>query len=273
MDGISDQNPLPAAVAQAWRPAIRYQRFVVPYDVMRHPASRLRRQFEAWYAQIPPGVLPVVSLWFPEGCWPSGCPAPSAAEYAAGLRELLRTHPLVAVVEAWNEPNGAGEVAPQLARSYYDAATAACAVACTVLAGSLVDTPDAGGYLDRYGVPAGAQWAVHPYVAVERRDTRGLDEVARRLPPGAALWFTEIGAYRCDAGGRVLGSVAQEAQARFLVSGLLAAYRPAHTFYYEVMDAAGRDPALDCPDTALYAADGTARPAAGAVTAALHRYW
>ncbi len=290
IDGISDQS-VPywdgayatsafarTTFAQRWEPALRYERFVVPYDVTRFPGSRLYRAFADWYAHdIPAGVLPMVALWYGEDCWtkpgfPAACRAPAAGDYAAALAQLLHEFPWIRVLEAWNEPNGAGELAgePARAAAYYDVAAAACA--CTVVAADLVDTPGAGAYAGAYRAaltqPAAA-WGVHPYLATAYGEEAGLDAMMAQLPAGTRPWFTEVGAYQCDAHGDELGVAAQTAQARRLVDVLLPRYDPAHTVYYELMYGGNRDPASDCPDTALYGARDEPRPAASLVLGGL----
>jgi hypothetical protein len=93
------------------------------------------------------------------------------------------------------------------------------------------------------------------------------------LPDPAAdhIWFTEVGAYYCEA-GRTYGEKSQAEQARFLVDDLIPEFQPTHVFYYELTWRYDEPPACNSEqdDTALYAtkrSNGSllARSAAGVI--------
>jgi hypothetical protein len=101
-------------------------------------------------------------------------------------------------------------------------------------------------------------WGIHPYHAVKYMTDSTVTSFRDALPNPATddIWFTEVGAYYCEA-GNTYGEQAQAEQARFLVDDLMPELQPTHVFYYEL--ASGRDetPACDSQqdDTALYATD------------------
>jgi hypothetical protein len=99
-------------------------------------------------------------------------------------------------------------------------------------------------------------WGIHPYHAVKYMTDSTVARFREALPDpaGDRIWFTEVGAYYCEA-GRTYGEESQDEQARFLAHDLIPEFQPTHVFYYELAWRYGEPPTCDSQkdDTALYA--------------------
>ena len=264
---------------------IKLARYVVQWDVMLgagYPEELAN--LSEWYAHaVALGLTPDVAL---ENYNCTDCSAPrSVSEYTAALEALLGAFPAIEVLEAWNEPNNihyTSRLAPAQAAGLMNAADALCASHhCTAIAGDLLDSePTMVEYereYERYLMPPDPRdWGVHPYRAVKHMTDTTVRAFENALPDPTndRIWFTEVGAYYCEA-GRTYGAQSQAEQARFLVGDLIPEFQPTHVFYYELAWRYDEPPACDSEqdDTALYAkssADGPllARSAASIVFAA-----
>ncbi len=289
VDGISDQSlpawdgsfqssPLSSLLASSLAAAppsqITIARYVVQWDVESEPthggapAGDYRERFEAWLADVGAvGLTPVVALTSYTGDRPR-----SLSEYRLALSALLQDAQAqggaIPWIEPWNEPNGQGREPPLVAAELADAAAEVCdqLESCSVIAGDVQDSDGAAAYERAY--QAGltftpAAWGVHPYVAVKRHDDANLLAWRASLPAGAPVWFTEVGAYYCEA-GEVSGLARQAGDAEY-VTRLIAAVEPVHVFYYGLLYAdreAAPCTAGGGDDVELFDADGAPRPAA-----------
>jgi hypothetical protein len=279
VDGISDQS-LPS-----WDPSfagaysagffhdawvsglsshIALARYVVQWNVMFDAHPYYLSQLEAWYRDVLAiGLTPDLSLAAYDGVTPS-----SSTEYHAALGALLDRFPATAYVEAWDEPNLQPGLSADTAAGYTLIARSLCQPrACTVIAGNLLDSASMTAYEREYEralYPASlADWGIHPYLAVKTRDASTVMEFKSALPhagAGERVWFTEVGAYRCEGGSRpeLRGERAQALDAAWLVNRLMPAAQPVHVFYYEFLFKDRRPPPCDRSDsdTALYAPAG-----------------
>jgi hypothetical protein len=283
VDGISDQTLFfDASSLGSPPPHIKLARYVVQWDAMRgagypEELANLRN----WYDDVVELQLtPELAL---ENYDCGGCAAPQrTAEYTAELQALFRSFPAIKAVEAWNEPNNShysSYLAPAVAAHLMNAAYAFCeAHDCTAIAADLLDSePNMVEYEKAYERDLQPRdpgnWGMHPYHAVKYMTDSTVTRFRDALPDPAVdrIWFTEIGAYYCEA-GRTYGEESQDEQARFLVHDLIPELQPAHVFYYELAGRYGEPPACDSEqdDTALYAATRPhgpllARSAAGVV--------
>jgi hypothetical protein len=195
--------------------------------------------------------------------------------YAASVGEPVRD------LEAWNEPNNLGVQHPTAARAaeFMNAATSICAGRCTAIAGDFLDSEylrqNANGenagltyqrrYTEHLDPRSPAIWGFHPYAAVKYEELRhGQESTITRfeshLPAGgAAVWFTEVGAYYCERGGRYPAGGQAEKEARqrknaeYLNELINRYYTVAHVFYYELSNGYGLE--TNCArtsDTSLY---------------------
>ena len=265
MDGISDQG-LTSWAENLLSQNIKLARYVVQWNVMQgagYPEELANLQ--RWYDQtVALQLTPELAL---DSYNCSGCSAPRvSAEYTMALEALYRSFPDIQVLEAWNEPNNShysSYVPPAAAAHFMNASYAFCELhSCSAIAGDLLDSePNMVAYERSYErdlTPADpSNWAIHPYHAVKYMTDSTVTSFRDALPSPATdhIWFTEVGAYYCEA-GKTYGEDSQANQARFLVDKLIPEFQPAHVFYYEL--AAGHDEPPACnseqDDTALYAA-------------------
>jgi hypothetical protein len=276
VDGISDQS-LPAwdgsfsgsyfagyfrAVwAGGLSSHITLARYVVQWNVMSGYYPQYRAELDAWYADVLSiGLTPDVSLASYDGVMPV-----SIAEYKARLEELLDRFTGIRYVEAWDEPNDTADLDAVTAAAYTNSASSLCrARGCTTIAGNFLDSqPNLVAYEREYEralQPASlSNWGIHPYAAVKTRSAATVFAFRASLPGGGTgmrIWFTEVGAYRCEGtGGHELrGEREQALDASWLVNRLMPAIEPAHVFYYEFLFKDRRPPPCggSDSDTALY---------------------
>jgi hypothetical protein len=277
VDGISDQS-LPywdgsfaagsfaGSFRDAWTAAlsahIALARYVVQWNVMSGDAyPNYLAQLESWYRDVLNlGLTPEVSLAAYDGTLPSSYP-----EYRAALRALLERFPATSYVEAWDEPNDTPGLSADTAALYTNTAQSLCRDrGCTVIAGNFLDSASMTAYEREYvralQPTSIANWGVHPYLAVKTRNAATVLDFRSDLPDAGArerIWFTEVGAYRCEGGARpeLLGERTQALDASWLVNRLMPAVQPVHVFYYEFLFKDRRPPPCDRSDsdTALYA--------------------
>jgi hypothetical protein len=248
---------------------VKLARYVVQWDVMEgagYPEEEANLQ--RWYGHaVQLGLVPELAV---DNYNCEGCTAPQAtSEYTGALESLLGAFPGIQVVEAWNEPNNAhytSYLEPSMAAKLMNAAYAVCARrGCTAIAGDFLDSePNLVAYereYERYLTPADpGNWGIHPYHAVKYETNSTVSAFRSALPEPATdrIWFTEVGAYYCEA-GTTYGERPQAEQARFLVDDLIPDFHPTHVFYYELAWHYDEPPPCGSgqDDTALYAAGTT----------------
>jgi hypothetical protein len=260
---------------------ISLARYVVQWNVMSGDAyPNYLAQLESWYRDVLTlDLTPEVSLAAYDGVLPGSDP-----EYRAALQALLDRFPATSYVEAWDEPNDTPGLFAGTAARYTLIAQSLCrARGCTVIAGNFLDSPSMTAYEREYARalhPAGfADWGIHPYLAVKARNASTVLDFRSNLPHAGAderVWFTEVGAYRCEGGARpeVLGERTQALDASWLVNRLMPDVQPVHVFYYEFLFKDHRPPPCDRSDsdTALYAPAGDRNAADVARAAASYIY-
>jgi hypothetical protein len=290
VDGISDQNlpfwdtapgtgwegnlaasPFAQYFHEVWATGshVKYARYVLQWNAKAGEYAA----FESWYSEVTQDLhlTPVLALYNFRRREEAN---PGETEYRTAIAEVLRAHPRIAAVEAWNEPNGNG-VSEAAAARYAQIAFDYCRTAgCIVLAGDFIDEPHSLEYARRYKQDLGAayrrsmkEWALHPYVAV---NGGGAQARAMRssVLAGDDLWITEIGAYYCEQPeaepAQQVGEEQQRARADYLVDRVIPALRPVHVFYYEVLykHLTLTPCARGQSDTALYNPDDQTRKAA-----------
>jgi hypothetical protein len=162
----------------------------------------------------------------------------------------------LANLQRWYDQALALQLTPELALDNYNCD------GCSAIAGDLLDSePNMVTYersYERELTPADpGNWAIHPYHAVKYMTDSTVTSFRNALPSPATdhIWFTEVGAYYCEA-GRTYGERSQASEAQFLVDKLIPEFQPAHVFYYELATGPDEPPACDSEqdDTALYAA-------------------
>ncbi len=296
VDGISDQS-LPswdrsfagaysagffhdAWVADGLSSHITLARYVLQWNVMSGAYPNYLAQLEAWYRDVLAlGLTPDISLAAYDGVLPGSYP-----EYQAALLALLDRFPATSYVEAWDEPNDTPGLSAGTAARYTLVAQSLCrSRGCTVIAGNFLDSASMTAYEREYAralQPASlTNWGVHPYLAVKTHQDSTVLAFRSNLPDagaGARIWFTEVGAYRCEGGARpvLFGERAQARDASWLVNRLMPEIQPAHVFYYEFLFKDRRPPPCDRldSDTALYVPGGDRAGADVARAAASYIY-
>jgi hypothetical protein len=302
VDGISDQHfgswagtfseasgftaPFPSFFADSWVGSppshIKLSRYIVQWDVMRSVGyGGELTNLEAWYSHtLALGLTPDLAL-ANYNC--TGCVAPEKTEYYT--RELEALHsafPGVSVFEAWNEPNHTGSfyVSPVAAAHFTNAAYSFCAShGCTAIAGDFLDSEsNLVKYEEEYESNLSPRdpvnWGIHPYANVKyEAESHTVEHFKAKLPNPStdSIWFTEVGAYNCEA-GELRGVEKQEKSAKYLVNHLIPEFNPVHVFYYQAAWPYDERPpcSSETLDTALYAAQSTnglvlARPAASVI--------
>jgi hypothetical protein len=301
VDGISDQHletwagtftelgftaPITSFFANSWVGSppshIKLARYVVQWDVMRgigYPEEFTHLQ--NWYNEATAlGLTPDLTM-ANYGC--SGCAAPEKPEYyTRELEALHSSFPAISVFEAWNEPNFSGSfhVTATKAAELMNADYAFCAGhGCTAVAGDFLDSEsNMVEYETQYKKGLTPKdpgvWGIHPYANTKyEAESHTVEAFRNDLPNPStdAIWFTEVGAYRCEL-GTARSTALQEQNARYLTEHLIPAFHPVHVFYYQAVWPEDLHPPCTSTtvDTALYAAEATlgpvlARPAAKAI--------
>jgi hypothetical protein len=259
---------------------ISVARYVVQWNVMSGAYPNYLEQLESWYRDVLAlGLTPEISLAAYDGVLPGSYP-----EYRAALQALLGRFPATSYVEAWDEPNDTPGLPAATAARYTLIARSLCRDRdCTVIAGNFLDSASMTAYEREYAralYPESlTNWGIHPYLAVKERDAATVLAFRSNLPDAGAgerIWFTEVGAYRCEGGARpeLLGERAQARDASWLVNRLMPEIQPAHVFYYEFLFKDHRPPPCDRSDsdTALYVPAGDRSAADVARAAASYIY-
>jgi hypothetical protein len=248
---------------------ISFARYVVQWNVASGGYSRYLEEFEAWLGDVASiGLKPEIALTSYDGLLPG-----SPGEYQTGLMRILDRASVLGVpirwLEAWNEPNGQGNVSARSAAGFTNAASATCGggSGCTVIAGDFEDSPGVAAYEREYIAnlhPVPSDWGVHPYYSVEEESEAPFENVREHLPNGGEgdrIWLTEVAARRCsDFAGRLVenGDAGQASRASWLVRGLMRDVKPEHVFYYEVLLREHREPSCraEGSDSALFLPSG-----------------
>lgn len=243
---------------------ISLARYVVQWNVMSGAYPNYLEQLESWYRDVLTlGLTPEISLAAYDGVLPGSYP-----EYRAALQALLDRFPATSYVEAWDEPNDTLGLPAGTAARYTLIAQSLCRDrGCTVIAGNFLDSASMTAYEREYARALSPEsltnWGIHPYLAVKSRDAATVLAFRFNLPDagsGERIWFTEVGAYRCEGGAQpeFLGERAQARDASWLVNRLMPEIQPLHVFYYEFLFREHRPPPCDRSDsdTALYAPSG-----------------
>jgi hypothetical protein len=281
VDGISDQHlanwegGVSNLFANAWvgsPPAhIKLARYVVQWNVkVGGGYTNELANFRNWYERAGGlGLTREVALANYTGT------APSSATYQSELTSLLNEFMGIRIVEAWNEPNHRSThvnfyVSPAGAAHYMNSAYSVCqSHNCTAIAGDFHDKEEMPKYEEEYKAMLNpsdpGNWAIHPYGAVLSHSTAPVSEFVAKLPsPGTDhVWFTEIGAYYCQAGeSSPRGEAAQASDATWLVNTLIPqTANLEHVFYYEyAFEGTARINCSTSEDTELYAPPSTGQP-------------
>lgn len=121
---------------------------------------------------------------------------PSVAEYRRAFRAFRERYPRVTLYAAWNEPNNQSQPTdknPRRAAQYANVLKEECP-RCTLIAGDVLDEPDAPEWLTTYSrflKAKPAAWGIHDYSATNRFKARRLTDVMDVVR--GDVWLTETG--------------------------------------------------------------------------------
>jgi Glycosyl hydrolase catalytic core len=192
--GIGDQgagtfdNPLFTALH------VRRTRLVTTWDsVLTEPAT-----LDQWLtAARVSGLTPLVAFnHSKDDICAAPCRAPSAHSYRHALEVFHRRFPWVTELSPWNEANHGDQPTarrPELAARYFAIAHSVCR-GCTLVAADVLDSSNMVRWMRRFLRAARVRPSViglHNYSDVNRRRTRGTDELLRMTH--AQVWLTETG--------------------------------------------------------------------------------
>ncbi len=209
-DGGFDKSYFAALFDDTWVHGpgahISFARYVVQWNVMSGDYPRYLREFEAWLNDVGSiDLKPEIGLSSYDGSLPF-----SPREYRTELGRILsRASALgdpIRWLEAWNEPNGQGNVSATRAAGFTNAASNICedGDGCEVIAGDFEDSPDVAAYEREYIAnldPVPSNWGVHPYYSVQEESEAPYQNVREHLPnkgEGEQIWFTEVAARKCS---------------------------------------------------------------------------
>ncbi len=170
-------------------------RLVLPWDAARRDGSWNEWLRRAELQGFPVLVAPTIDK--PNRCDGGPCIAPSTAQYASALTELLDRYPGIEAVEAWNEPNHSSQPTagnPALAAAYFNAAATVCTGRCTAVAGNLLDAASMPTYLGAYRAALQSKpavWGIHDYYDATYFARGGLDQML--AVTDGPVWITEVG--------------------------------------------------------------------------------
>jgi hypothetical protein len=203
--GLSEQNPAMFDQPSWQQLKLKRVRYIVSWDYAKQPfehaevtgfmnAARAHKQ----------EVL--VTFNAHRGCFVNNkykkktkaCKAPSAKAYKAAVKGFRKQFPYAKVFAPWNEVNHVSQPTykkPKLAARYYKAMKSVCKK-CTVMAADVLDSSDVKTYLRKFQRATkskGRIWGLHNYKDVNRRQSKGVRNVAAVTK--GQIWLTETGGF------------------------------------------------------------------------------
>lgn len=256
--GMGDQDPGFFSKPLFARLGIEHARLIAAYDTV--DSSFDRDLADAWLrAASQAGIEPFVAFGHSrrEGRQRH---LPSVAEYRAAVRRFLRRYPAVRVYAAWNEPNNQSQPTdknPRRAAQFTNALRAECP-RCTIIAGDVLDEPDADEWLTTYAGALDAKpvaWGIHDYSATNRFDPKRLTDVMKVVD--GPIWLTETGGV-AKFGRAFPYDLQRQARVTAYVFELARRHPRIKRVYLYNWTGAAPDARFDA---GLTSPDGTARPA------------
>jgi hypothetical protein len=192
--GMGDQNPGFLSQPLFQQLGIEHARLIASYDTVDVPFDR--DLADAWLAAArQAGAEPFVAFGHSRRAGRQRH-LPSVAEYRREVRRFLRRYPAVRLYAAWNEPNNQSQPTdknPKRAAQYANALRQECPD-CTLIAGDVLDEPDAPQWLTTYSrflKTKPAAWGIHDYSATNRFEPQRLKRVMAAV--SGPVWLTETG--------------------------------------------------------------------------------
>jgi hypothetical protein len=192
--GMGDQNPGFFADPLFQRLGIEHARLIASYDTV--DVSFDRDLADAWLqAAAKARVEPFVAFGHSRKTGRQHH-LPSVAEYRDAVAKFRKRYPQVTLYAAWNEPNNQSQPTdknPRRAAQYANALKEECP-SCTLVAGDVLDEPDADQWLTTYAgalTAKPAAWGIHDYSATNRFEPQRLKNVMNVV--SGDVWLTETG--------------------------------------------------------------------------------
>lgn len=237
---------------------IKRVRVAVPYDDVTTGGARLAVQDAFFQAARAAGVDPLVSFY---RSYAKPDALPSRAKFAVAVRAFRKRYPWVRAYSVWSEPNFGVQPtsrSPERTAEFYEDLRRQCRGRCTVVAGDY--RLDAGSasrhWLARYQRAIGAGphiWGLSAFEDTARRSASLTRAFLRRTR--GPVWVDEVGAARSRGPG---ADERQRREMAYLVDRYARLSPRIKRIYIYSWRAV---PGARGFDSALLAADGTARPA------------
>src|SRR5215204_1654756 len=203
--GLSEQNPAMFDQPSWQQLKLKRVRYIASWDYAKQPFEHAEvRAFMNAARAHRQEVL--VTFNSHRGCFVNNkykkkskaCKAPSAKAYKAAVKGFRKQFPYAKTFEPWNEVNHVSQPTykkPKLAARYYKALKSVCKK-CTIMAADVLDSSDVRTYLRKFQRATkgkGRIWGLHNYKDVNRRQTKGIRNVASVTK--GQIWLTETGGF------------------------------------------------------------------------------
>jgi len=188
------------------------------------------------------------------------CRAPSTKAYKKAVKNFRKEFPFVKTFAPWNEVNHISQPTyrkPKLAAKYYKAMKSVCKK-CTVMAADVLDSSDVKTYLrsfQRATKGKGRIWGLHNYKDVNRRQSKGIRNVAAVTK--GQIWLTETGGFVQFKGSGFKRSLKRAAQRTKYMFSLAKKYKRVTRIYVYRWFGEPRSARFDA---GLVNPDGSSRP-------------
>ena len=188
------------------------------------------------------------------------CRAPSTKAYKKAVKNFRKEFPFVKTFAPWNEVNHISQPTyrkPKLAAKYYKAMKSVCKK-CTVMAADVLDSSDVKTYLrsfQRATKGKGRIWGLHNYKDVNRRQSKGIRNVAAVTK--GQIWLTETGGFVQFRGSGFKRSLKRAAQRTKYMFSLAKKYKRVTRIYVYRWFGEPRSARFDA---GLVNPDGSSRP-------------
>ena len=203
--GLSEQSPTVFDQSNWAQLKLKRVRYIVSWDYAKYPGENAEVSHFMNTARAHKQEV-LVTFNAHRGCFVNNkykkkskaCKAPSAKAYKAAVKGFRKQFPYTKVFAPWNEVNHVSQPTyrkPKLAARYYKAMKSACKK-CTVMAADVLDSSDVKSYLRKFQRATkgkGRIWGLHNYKDVNRRQSKGVRNVAAVTK--GQIWLTETGGF------------------------------------------------------------------------------
>jgi hypothetical protein len=202
--GLSEQSPAMFSQSNWSKLKLKRVRYIVSWDWAKREFERAEVTGFMTSARAARQEV-LVEFNARRGCFSNNrykktksCRAPSTSAYKKAVKGFRKQFPFAKTFAPWNEVNHVSQPTyrkPKLAAKYYKAMKSVCKK-CTVMAADVLDSSDVRSYLrafQRATKGKGRLWGLHNYKDVNRRQTKGIRNVASVTK--GQIWLTETGGF------------------------------------------------------------------------------